>query len=157
VHPPVPTSQGWRLFGWRGFRLRFQQLVEEVEELQAEDPEGYTQHPTTKLLAAVHTLIVQEIPRDPGTSRFQQGNTLGPAHRHWHRAKYRRYRLFYRFHSDPKVIVYAWLNDEATLRQQGAHTDPYVVFRKMLERGRPPTTWNELLEQSKPLQRLLDL
>lgn len=131
--------------------------MEEVEALRADDPTGYKQHPTTKLLAAVYRLMVRRIPRDPGASQFQLGNTLGPAHSQWYRAKYRRYRLFYRFRSDAKIIVYAWLNDETTLREQGARTDPYVVFQKMLERGRPPTTWNELLEASDPLQRLLDL
>lgn len=157
MHPPVPTANGWRLFGWRGFRLRFRELVEEVEQLRAKDSAGYRQHPTTRLLAAVYRLIVREIPHDPGAPRFQQGNTLGPAHRHWYRARYRRYRLFYRFHSDQKIIVYAWLNDQDTLRQEGARTDPYAVFRKMLGRGRPPTTWSELLEASEPLQRLLEL
>jgi toxin YhaV len=153
----VPVANGWRLFGWRAFRLRFQQLVAEVERLRAEDPEGYGHHSSTKLLAAVHRLVVREIPRDPGAARFRQGNTLGPAHRHWYRAKYRRFRLFYRYHSDAGIIVYAWLNDEETLREEGARTDPYVVFRKMLERGHPPTTWGELLEASRPLQRLLDV
>lgn len=131
--------------------------MKKVEKLRADDPEGYKQHPSTKLLAAVHELVVSEIPREPNAPRFQQGNTLGPAHRHWYRARYRRYRLFYRFHSDARVLVYAWLNDEETLRQAGARTDPYAVFRSMLERGRPPTTWNELLEESEPLQRFLDL
>lgn len=157
MHPPDPTAQGWHLFGWRGFQPRFRQLVEEVEELRADDPTEYKRHPTTKLLAAVYRLMVRRIPRDPSASRFQLGDTPGPAYSQWYRAKYRRYRLFYRFRSDAKIIVYAWLNDEATLRGQGARTDPYVVFRKMLERGRPPTTWNQLLEESDPLQRLLDL
>lgn len=155
--PKVPAAHGWYLLAWRAFRARFHELVEEVEELRKKAPQGYKQHASTKLLAAVRELIVNKIPQDPGASRYQLGNTLGEAHRHWYRAKYKRYRLFYRYHSGEDIIVYAWLNDENTLREEGSRTDPYVVFRKMLERGRPPTTWEELRAESAPLQQLLDL
>ena len=32
-----------------------------------------------------------------------------------------------------KLIIYAWVNDERTLRQSGGKNDPYEVFRKMLK------------------------
>jgi len=50
------------------------------------------------------------------------------------------------------VIVYAWLNDDRTLRQEGARTDPYAVFARMLGRGQPPTDWDELVAACTPLQ-----
>ena len=40
------------------------------------------------------------------------------------------------------MIVYAWVNDENTLRSSGSKSDPYAVFLKMLERGNPPDTWD---------------
>lgn len=47
----------------------------------------------------------------------EKGNTLGPEHRHWRRAKIgRRFRLFFRYDSRAKTIVFAWVNDEQTLR-----------------------------------------
>lgn len=37
------------------------------------------------------------------------------------------------------------MNDETTLRTYGAKSDAYAVFRKMLEKGDPPDTWDTLL------------
>ena len=87
--------------------------------------------------------------RDPNAPEFRQGNTLGEDNRHWFRAKFHeRYRLFYRFSSKEKVIVYAWVNDEGILRKAGSKTDPYMVFRTMLKSGNPPGTMAELLAVS---------
>lgn len=44
------------------------------------------------------------------------------------------------------MIVYAWVNDEATLRKAGSSSDPYAVFRAMLVAGNPPHDWNRLLD-----------
>ena len=75
---------------------------------------------------------------------------MGPAFRHWRRAKIgRRFRLFFRFDSKTKIIIFAWVNDEHTLRSSGAKTDPYVVFQKMLKSGNPPDDWDALLACSK--------
>lgn len=36
---------------------------------------------------------------------------------HWFRAKFfQQYRRFFRYHQASKIIVYAWVNIEATLR-----------------------------------------
>lgn len=43
------------------------------------------------------------------------------------------------------TIIYAWLNDESTLRKAGSQTDPYAVFHRMLERGAPPSDWDALV------------
>jgi toxin YhaV len=62
------------------------------------------------------------------------------------RAKFhQRYRLFFRFSSKDKVIVYVWVNDESTLRKAGARIDAYVVFKSMLDAGDPPRTLEALL------------
>jgi toxin YhaV len=72
----------------------------------------------------------------------------GDTYKHWRRDKFfRRFRLFFRYSGSPGLIAYVWLNDESTLRQSGARTDPYLVFRAMLERGRPPADWSELVEE----------
>jgi toxin YhaV len=70
---------------------------------------------------------------------------LGPAHRHWRRARFLgRFRLFYRFSTVQKAIVYVWVNDETTLRKAGARTDPYAIFNKRLRDGDPPEDWDGL-------------
>jgi toxin YhaV len=67
---------------------------------------------------------------------------------HWRRVERGlppRYRLFFRFSSQPvRIILYAWLNDEATLRKAGAKTDLYAVFQRMLRRGEVPSDIEEL-------------
>jgi toxin YhaV len=120
-----------------------------VDRLATADPNGYERHPQTKLLLAVYRLIRNVIPRDPAALEFRLGNTLGPEYRHWRRAKFSgRFRLFFRFQSTTRTIIYVWMNDENTLRKSGGRTDPYSVFHQMLERGRPPSDWNELLRES---------
>ncbi len=140
---------GWRLYVHPLFDRQFRRLVEQVEALAANDPVGYKQQPATKLLATINRHIRAIIPRDPGAAEFRQGNTLGSDNRHWFRAKFHeRYRLFYRFSSREKVIIYAWVNDDSTLRKSDSKTDPYRVFRAMLEAGDPPNTVEHLLKRS---------
>jgi toxin YhaV len=146
---PEPVRHGWHLRGWPGFNAQMAKLANEVRRLAAADPTGYRQHPQAKLLAVVRRLIADVISTDPNAAEFQLGNTLGPQHRHWRRAKFSgRFRLFFRFHSPSATIVYASMNDAGTLRKAGGRTDPYAVFHQMLERGRPPTGWDELLDES---------
>ncbi len=124
-----------------------QRLVSAVERAKTSDPKGWQHKPDARTLAAIHALIFDRIPRDPLAAEFRQGNTLGPAHRHWFRAKFggNRFRLFFRADSRAKVIVYAWVNDRDTLRKSGASSDPYAVFAKMLSSGNPPDDWPALL------------
>ncbi len=148
-----PQRNGWKLYQWREFGRLFAALIAEVEELERADPEGFRSHPATKRLAAIYRLVTEIIPADPGAPEFRQGNTLGKRNRHWFSAGfYERYRLFFRFRSDARAIVYAWVNDEDTLRARGARNDAYAVFRRMLEAGSPPADWDELLRQSEGLQ-----
>jgi toxin YhaV len=144
---------GWRLYVHPLFEQQFRQLVEQVEALAAKDPTGYKELPAAKLLATINRYIRETIPRNPGAAEFRQGNTLGSDNRHWFRAKFHeRYRLFYRFSSREKVIIYAWVNDERTLRKSGSRTDPYRVFRAMLEAGDPPDTMEQLLVRGKEMK-----
>jgi toxin YhaV len=84
---------------------------------------------------------------------------LGDDHKHWFRAKFfQQYRLFFRFDSASKIIVYAWVNDEKNKRAYGSKTDAYRVFEKMLNSGHPPASWNQLLKEAKGgLDRLNDI
>ena len=59
-----------------------------------------------------------------------------------------RFRLFFRFDSASRTIIYAWVNDENTLRKAGARSDPYAMFRHKLEMGNPPDDWRELLAEA---------
>jgi len=147
-------SRGWHLFVHPLFEAQLERLAKQVEKLASRGHRGYASHPAAKTLATILYYIEEAIPRDPNSPEFRQGNTLGPGNRHWFRAKFHgRYRLFYRFSTERKTIVYAWVNDEKSLRKSGSKTDPYAVFRAMLESGDPPSSFAELLRKSKGLGR----
>jgi toxin YhaV len=149
-----PSAQPrWQLFAHPAFSEAFDALVGEVKRLRVADAEGYKEHPKTKLLKRVLDLIEVEIPRDPGANEYSLGNTLGPAHRHWRRAKFLgRFRLFFRYSSRASVIIYAWVNDENTLRQAGGRNNPYSVFGRLLRKGCPPDDWAALVKEAAALK-----
>jgi toxin YhaV len=107
--------------------------------------------PNTKLLAHLWDLIADKVPRAPESDAYRQGNTLGKSFRHWRRAKTGngRYRLFFRYRSETRTLVFAWVNDAESLRERGSHTDAYAVFEKRLRSGRPPDDWDQLLADCK--------
>jgi toxin YhaV len=144
---PVECN-GWRIYVWSEFRSTWTTLRREVEELARKSPDAYRQHPKTIFLRDVSDIILSQVPADPGADRYQQGSKLGAKYRHWRRAKFRRrFRLFFRYSSTHKTIIYVWLNDEDSLRKEGSRSGPYVIFRSMLERRRPPTDWDALLAE----------
>lgn len=146
-------AYGRRLFQYPLFEDQLRQLTERVEQLSITQPETFKEHPKTKLLATIRRYITEIIPRDPTAPEFRQGNTLGPDNRHWFRAKFhQRYRLFFRFSTKEKVIVYVWVNDEFNLRKGGSKTDAYEVFKSMLEAGDPPRTLEALLQRAREMR-----
>jgi len=143
---------GWKLYTHPLFLGQLVRLIEQVEGLTKKSPGTYKEEATTKLLATINRYIREIIPGDPNAPEFRQGNTLGKDNRHWFRAKFHeRYRLFYRFSTNEKIIIYVWVNDERTLRKAGSKTDPYNVFRGMLEAGNPPGSVEELLKSAREL------
>lgn len=140
---------GWTLLFHAALVDQLARLSKAVERVKAKDPQQYESNSNYKLFSALSRLMLETIPLDPGKDEYRQGTTLGPEWRHWRRAKVgRRFRLFYRYDSATRVIVYAWVNDTETLRSAGSKRDPYEVFRRMLERGNPPDTWKELVAGS---------
>ena len=138
-----------------GWTLLFHDcVIEQMQKLyvaaQQNDPIGFASNANVKLFRALSQLVLEVVPGEPARDEYRQGNTLGPEYRHWRRAKIgRRFRLFFRYDSRAKVIVYAWVNDEQTLRASGSKSDPYAVFEKMLGRGNPPDDWDALVTASR--------
>lgn len=149
--PRAPlTVNGWTLFAHPLFLDQLEALIAQVEKLRAKDPKGYAQKNVSKRLAAITKLVFEVIPQDPTRADYRQGNTLGDEHRHWFRAKFfQQYRLFFRYHQQSKIVVYAWVNDEDTKRAYDSGDDAYRVFRRMLETGHPPSDWVVLLADAK--------
>ena len=129
---------GWTIFAHSLFLDEINTLIEQVEKLKRKDPANYLKKNASKRLAAIARLAFTVIPRDPTLSDYRPGSTLGDDHKHWFRARFfQQYRLFFRFDSASKIIVYSWVNDEKNKRAYGSKTDAYRVFEKMLNSGRP--------------------
>lgn len=137
----------WELFAHPLFLDQLEKLTAAVERASEKDPRGWRTSANAKLLAALRQLVFETIPQDPSRSEYRQGGTLGDDRKHWFRAKFGggRFRLFFRYSTKAKIIVFAWVNDETTLRTYGAKSDAYAVFRKMLDKGNPPDSWETLL------------
>lgn len=147
------AANGWRLYAHRLFVGQLAALVREVERLRDRDPAGYRRRPAAKRLAAIRKLTMREIPADPASPAYRLGRTIGAEHSHWRRARFhQRYRLFFRFHSEARIIVHAWVTDDETSRTYGAREDAYAVFRRMLEAGNPPTAWDDLVVAAGPVR-----
>jgi len=150
---------GWELFAHPLLLDQLEKLMGAVEKEKAKKPRNYQSSANFKLLAALHDLMFATIPAEPGRPDFRQGATLGAARKHWFRAKFggQRFRLFFRFDSKARVVIYAWVNDSTTLRTYGSRADAYVVFKKMLDKGDPPDDWEALLKAARatgPVARL---
>jgi len=135
-------KNGWTLFAHPA-------LLEQIEKLEASvgaRPEP--QSASLKVLKWITDAMFDEIPQDPSRSEYRLGGALSGS-THWFRDKYAgRFRLFFRFSSTVKVIIYGWVNDERTLRTYGSKTDAYTVFKSKLAKGDPPDTWSELLKEA---------
>jgi len=144
----MPVISGWTVRAHPLLLDQLEKLTASVEELARKKPEEYQQSANAKLLAALVDLIFHKVPQDPTSSSYIQGKTLGAKRRHWFRAKFGsgRFRLFFRYSTEVKVIIFAWVNDENTLRTYGSKTDAYAVFKSMLESDNPPDDWTILLK-----------
>ena len=140
--------KGWELFAHPLLLDQLDRLMVAVEKERKKKPKTYRESANFKLLAALHQLLFVIVPSDPTRPEYRQGETLGAHYKHWFRAKFggQRFRLFFRYASKAKIIIYAWVNDRDTLRTYGSKSDAYAMFRKMLDMGSPPDGWDELTQ-----------
>ena len=148
---PAPlVVHGWTIFAHPLFLAQLEALERQIEALRQKDPVSYRTRNASKRLAAITKLAFEVIPQDPTRAEYRQGSTLGDEHKHWRRAKFfQQYRLFFRFHAASRLLVYAWVNDEATRRAYESRDDAYRVFRRMLDSGHPPDDWEALLAEAR--------
>jgi toxin YhaV len=148
---PALVVNGWQLFAHPLLLDQVERLIAAMEKERSKHPADYKNSANAKLLAALSKLLFETVPSDPTRAEYRQGSTLRPERKHWFRAKFggQRFRLFFRYSSKARIIVYAWVNDSATLRAYGAKTDAYAVFAAMLAAGDPPDDWNALLKSAK--------
>ena len=112
---------GWNLLFHDCQIEQLHKLYAAVERARGQDSALFDSNANVKLFNALSQLMLETIPGDPNREEYRQGNPMGPAFRHWRRAKiglhFRLFfRLFFRFDSTTRIIIFAWVNDENTLR-----------------------------------------
>ncbi len=96
-------------------------LADAFNRARHADPTGFRSNANVRVLASVAKLVLQIVPQNPGHTDYRIGNTMGANYRHWSRARFgQRFRIFFRYDSAAKIIVFAWVNDENTLRAKGS-------------------------------------
>ncbi len=142
----------WFLLAHPAFMNQLRISTRKMAAAKAKEGPNWMQHPDVKRHFTLARQITERIPQDPSSVDFGLGNALGQKYKLWFRAKFlQQYRIFFRYSSIRKIIVYGWVNDSKTLRAYGSKTDAYLVFKEMLESGRVPNDWDELIAESKKL------
>ena len=155
AHTPPDEAvvvNGYTLLFHPALVAQLEQLILGVTRDGTREPKSGTQSKGTaatssaKVLAHLYFAMLGEIPANPAAAVYRQGSGLGDKRRHWFRDKFGagRFRLFFRFRQDLRLIVYGWVNDSETLRAYGT----YRRFGQMLEAGTPPDDWPTLLAQA---------
>lgn len=116
----------------------FQRTVElnnEVKALRRKlSGEKLKQHETVKLANRVYKATLETIPENPDHPAYRLKGDLKKYRRY--KQGLGRYRLFFAFSNTPKLILYLYLNDRASLRKEGDKNDPYERFRNFVRQGR---------------------
>ncbi len=127
---------GWTLLYHPVFGERYTALRDEARRLKGRlPPEDYRAHQTVRIFVSVRRLITEVAPTGPNTPEYRLRADLAKYLRAKGKGLPPRYRLFWIFSTTAKAIIYLYLNDVATLRTEGARTDPYVRFRRLIDRG----------------------
>lgn len=148
----VPPFPEWELKAHPAYLMAETKYLEDLASKATKDSPNASKSRQLKKLEYLYALTRLRIPADPSRDSYRLGNTLGVKHTFWRRAKFlQQYRIFFRYSSTSKLIVYAWANDDETLRAFGSKTDAYIVFKRMIESGKVPSSWDELMAEAEKL------
>jgi toxin YhaV len=113
---------------------RIQAFKEQVKELKARLTEAdYSQHEIVKFAARVRQADQVVIPQNPDRPDYRLKGALRKYRRY--KQGLQRYRLFFCFSNTPPIILYLYLNNEEHLRKEGDKNDPYMEFKRLVDRG----------------------
>jgi toxin YhaV len=139
---------GWNLLFHEGLIEQLQKLQAAAQRAQAQDPQGFESNANVKLFNALAQLMLETVPSDPNRDEYRQGNTMGPAFRHWRRAKVgRRFRLFFRFDSKTRIIIFMAMKEAQTYFAERQARADVAAFDTVMARtgGEPPREGDRIL------------
>ena len=144
------STRDWILLGHIEFLSQLDKYRKANEERLA--AKESLNSPAAQQLRALTLAVWSRVPSSPSNPEYRLGNSLGKTYKHWFRVKFlQQFRVFFRYSAKSRIIAYGWVNDNQNLRAYGSKTDAYLVFKKMLESGRVPNNWDELVAESKKL------
>jgi len=112
---------------------RIAKLKEQVKELRNKlSNEEFRQHEIVKLAYRIREADQEIIPQDPNRPEYSLTGNLKKYRRY--KQGLQRYRLFFCFSNQPKIILYLYLNDERHLCKAGDKNDPYEEFRRLVNK-----------------------
>ncbi len=136
--PPATsrTFHGWTVLFSEPFLSAYGDLSARARALKGRLPEKtYGRHPDVKLFLAVRALTMDVIPSDPHRADYRLQGDLAKFRRTKGRGLPNRYHLFWVFSEQLRVIIFLYLNDSTSLREEGGRRDPYRLFSEMRHRG----------------------
>jgi toxin YhaV len=137
---------GCKIYFHPAFLEYYNELVSRTKKLESKrSPDEFAKHPEVKLLKSLIRLITEVIPADPNATYFKLHGDLSNYRRVKKMGLEKRHRLFFKYNEDKKEIVILWLGFP---RKQGDKKDCYTVFTKMVESGKFPDSFKELVEDS---------
>ena len=146
------SSKDWFLLGHYEFLTQLEKYREANRKVKQKIGADSIHTKQAQRLKALTLAVWTKIPTNPSNPELRLGNALGKEHTHWFRDKFlQQYRVFFRYSTRSKIIAYGWVNDDETLRAYGSKTDAYLVFKKMLESGKVPNNWDELVAETKKI------
>jgi len=151
---------GWNLLFHDGLIEQLQKLQTAAQKAKAQDPQGFESNANVKLFNALAQLMLETVPSDPSRDEYRQGNTMGPAFRHWRRAKLgRRFRLFFRFDSKTRIIIFIAMKEAQTYFAERQARADLTEFDAVMARtrGEPPREGDRILPaKNSSLRRPVD-
>ena len=113
---------------------RIAKLKEQVKGLRNKlGDEELRRNEIVKLAYRIRKADQEIIPQDPDRPEYRLSGKLRKYRRY--KQGLQRYRLFFCFSNQPRIILYLYLNDERHLRKEGGRNDPYEVFKKFIGQG----------------------
>jgi toxin YhaV len=113
---------------------RILKLKEQVKELRSKlSDEEFRQHGIVKLAYRIRKADQEIIPQDPNRPEYRLTGNLRKYRRY--KQGLQRYRLFFCFSNQPKILLYLYLNDEKHLRKAEDRNDPYEEFKSLVAKG----------------------
>ncbi|HGM0544003.1 TPA: type II toxin-antitoxin system YhaV family toxin, partial [Neisseria gonorrhoeae] len=116
--PDSPMQiNGYTIYEHECFTQQLDRLATTIESQKRSEKSSRSEE--AKLLERILGEI-ENIALNPDSPEYRLGKTLGPEYKFWRRAKFMgRYRLFFRYDSNSKIIILAWVNDSGTKRTYG--------------------------------------